>query len=102
MLYTYISGRDTMIISEKIQNTIKEINKQVQQVSNETKKNTEVLIKVKEGIQYVESAMNTSSEALKDIRRENISEREKQVVIDNIERTRNSMMMFLNKMKENV
>lgn len=101
MFYTFISGRDTMVISNQIQSTIKEVNKQVQQVSNETKENTEVLLKVKEGVQYVENAMNTSSEALRTIRQENFSEREKQATIDNIEKTQNSMLMFLKKMQDN-
>lgn len=59
-----------------------------------------MLLKVKEGVQYVESAVNTSSEALKTIRQDNFSEQEKQLAIDNIEKTQNSMLMFLDKMKE--
>lgn len=100
MLYTYISGRDTMAISNEIKSTVKEVNKQVQQVSEETKQNTDVLVKLKEGVQYIENAMNTSSAALKTIQQESFSEHEKQIAIDNIEKTRNSMLMFLNKMKE--
>lgn len=100
MLYTYLSGRDTLKVSNEIQSTIKEVNKQVEQVSGETRQNTEVLIKVKEGVQCVKNAMNSSSEALKVIQQENFSEREKQAAIDNIEKTRNSMLMFLEKMKE--
>lgn len=101
MFYTYFSGRDTIKISNEIQNTVKEVNKQVEQVSGETKQNTEMLMKVKEGIQCVESAVSTSSEALETIQQKDFSEQEKQVAIHNIERTRNSMQMFLEKMKEN-
>lgn len=89
-----------MAISNEIKSTVKEVNKQVQQVSEETKQNTDVLVKLKEGVQYIENAMNTSSAALKTIQQESFSEHEKQIAIDNIEKTRNSMLMFLNKMKE--
>lgn len=41
MLYTYYSGRDAQNIYVQIQRTIKEINGQVEKVSEDTKKNSE-------------------------------------------------------------
>ena len=99
MFYTYYSGRDTIAISNQIQNTIKEIDRQVQQVSGETKKNSEILTRITEGIQDVESAISMSSRALETIQQKTLSEQEKQSAIENIEKTKNTMIMFLNKMR---
>lgn len=101
MFYTYFSGRDTMAISNQIKETIKEVNKQVQQVSEDTKKNSEMLTKIRKGIRELEKGIDTSSEALATIRQDTFSEQEKQAAIDNMEKTKNSMLMFLNKMREN-
>ena len=101
MLYTYYSGRETQTISNQIQNTIKEIDKQIQQVSGDTKKNSEMLTRIREGIQDVEDAISTSSAALTTIQQAALSEKEKQSAIENIEKTKNSMVMFLNKMRDN-
>lgn len=101
MLYTYYSGRDTQTISNQIQNTIKEIDKQIQQVSGDTKKNSEMLARIREGIHDVEDAISTSSAALSTIQQGTISEQEKQSAIENIEKTKSSMVMFLNKMRDN-
>lgn len=100
MLYTYYSSRDINEISNQIQNTIKEVNKQVQQVSEDTRRNSELLIRVREGILDVESALKTSSLALTAIQQETFTtEKGRQSAIENIEKTQNSMIMFLNKMK---
>ena len=100
MLYTYYSGRDTITISNQIQNTIKEVDKQVQQISGETKKNSEILTKITDALHYVEGAVNTSSKALATIQQKTLSEQEKQSAIADIEQTKNTMIMFLNKMRQ--
>lgn len=100
MFYTFFSGRDTKDISDQIRNTITEINEQVRQVSEDTKKNLVIVSKIKEGMHDIESALHTSTEALDTIKQENISEKDKQSAIENIQKTKNSMMMFLNKMNE--
>jgi len=100
MLYTYYSGRDTQNIYTQIQSTIKEINGQVEKVSNDTKKNSETLTKITDGIQNIISAITSSSEALDSIQKDNLSENDKKEAVEAIEKSKNSMMMFLKKMQE--
>ena len=101
MLYTYYSGRDTGNISAQIQNTIKEVDRQVQNVSEDTRKNSETLAKIIEGTQTILNAVNSSSEAFQTIQEEHISEQERQNAMETIEKSKNSMLMFLKKMQEN-
>lgn len=101
MLYTYYSGRDTGNISAQIQNTIKEVDRQVQKVSEDTRKNSETLAKIIEGTQTILNAVNSSSEAFQTIQEEHVSEQERQNAMETIEKSKNSMLMFLKKMQEN-
>lgn len=101
MLYTYYSGRDTGNISAQIQNTIKEVDRQVQNVSEDTRKNSETLAKIIEGTQTILNAVNSSSEAFQTIQEEHVSEQERQNAMETIEKSKNSMLMFLKKMQEN-
>jgi predicted PurR-regulated permease PerM len=101
MLYTYYSGRDTGNISAQIQNTIKAVDRQVQNVSEDTRKNSETLAKIIEGTQTILNAVNSSSEAFQTIQEEHISEQERQNAMETIEKSKNSMLMFLKKMQEN-
>ncbi len=101
MLYTYYSGRDTGNISAQIQSTIKEVDRQVQRVSEDTRKNSETLAKIVEGTQTILNVVNSSSEAFQTMQEENASEQERQNAIETIEKSKNSMMMFLKKMQEN-
>lgn len=101
MLYTYYSGRDTGNISAQIQSTIKEVDRQVQRVSEDTRKNSETLAKIVEGTQTILNVVSSSSEAFQTMQEENASEQERQNAIETIEKSKNSMMMFLKKMQEN-
>lgn len=101
MLYTYYSGRDTGNISAQIQNTIKAVDRQVQKVSEDTRKNSETLAKIIEGTQTILNAVNSSSEAFQTIQEEHVSEQERQNAMETIEKSKNSMLMFLKKMQEN-
>ena len=100
MLYTYYSGRDTGNISAQIQNTIKAVDRQVQKVSEDTRKNSETLAKIIEGTQTILNAVNSSSEAFQTIQEEHVSEQERQNAMETIEKSKNSMLMFLKKMQE--
>lgn len=98
MLYTYYSGHETTDISSKIQGTLTEVNNQVAIISNETKKNAETLAKMIDGIQHLQNAIATSSNALKTLEQEKLTEEDKHSAIENIQNTNNSMLMFLNRM----
>jgi uncharacterized membrane-anchored protein YhcB (DUF1043 family) len=98
MLYTYYSGRDTTNTFNKIQETITKVDDQVERISNETKKNAEVLIKMMDGIQDVHNAIATSANALHTLDKEELTEADKNSVIENIQNTNSSMLMFLNRM----
>lgn len=100
MLYTYYSGRDAQNIYVQIQRTIKEINGQVEKVSEDTKKNSETLSRITDGVQNIISAVASSSEALDTIQKENVSENDRREAVEVIEKSKNSMMMFLKKMQE--
>lgn len=100
MFYTYYSGRDAQNIYVQTQSTIKEINGQVQKVSEDTKKNSETLARITEGVQNIISAINSSSEALSTIQKENVSENDRREAVEAIKKSKNSMMMFLKKMQE--
>lgn len=91
MLYTYYSGRDTANTSGKIQETIANMDKQVE-------KNAEYLTQMIEGIQYLQDAMTTSTNALNTLEQEELTETNKNSAIENIQKTHSSMMMFLNRM----
>lgn len=101
MLYTYYSGRDTANISVQIQSTIKEVDRQVQKVSEDTRKNSETLAKIIEGTQTILNVVHSSSEAFQTIQEDNISEQDRKNAMEAIEKSKNSMMMFLRKMQEN-
>lgn len=101
MLYTYYSGRNTEDISAQIQNTIKEIDRQVQQVSEDTRRNSETLSKMTEGMQIIVRAIDSSSEAFDIIKKDEVSKEDKQCAIETLEKSKSSMMMFLKKMQEN-
>lgn len=101
MFYTYYSGRDALQLYNQIQNTIIQINSQVSTVSEETRKNSSILERIKEGLSCVEGAINSSALALESMNKETISDKEKETVINSIEDTKKSMMMFLSKMMEN-
>lgn len=100
MLYTYYSGRDAQKIYEQIQSTIKEIDRQVEIVSQDTRKNSERLVRITEGVQNIISAISSSSEAIDTIQKENVSEKDRKEAVEEIEKTKNSMIMFLKKMNE--
>lgn len=99
MLYTYYSGRDTGNVSVQIQSTIKEIDRQVKKISDDTEKNSEVLIKMTDGIQLINQAIDLSTAAVDTFKKKEISEDDKQSVIENIKKSQSSMMMFLERMK---
>ncbi len=101
MLYTYYSGRDTGNVSAQIQSTIKEVDRQVQKVSDDTRRNSEALAKMTEGMQLISQAINLSSEAVDTFKKKEVSEEDKQSAIETIEKSKNSMMMFLKKMQDN-
>lgn len=101
MLYTYYSGRDTGNVSAQIQNTIKEVDRQVQKVSDDTRRNSESLAKMTEGMQLISQAINLSSEAVDTFKKKDVSEEDKQSAIETIEKSKNSMVMFLKKMQDN-
>ena len=98
MLYTYCSGHETTDISSKIQGTLTQVNNQVATISNETKKNAETLAKMIDGIQHIQNAIATSSNALKTLEQEKLTEEDKHSAIENIQNTNNSMLMFLDRM----
>jgi len=98
MLYTYYSGRDTEKISIQIKSTIKEVDRQVQQVSEDTRRNSETLSRMTEAMQVIIKAIDSSSEAFDTIKKEEVSEEDKRSAIEIIEKSKNSMMMFLEKM----
>lgn len=98
MLYTYYSGRETTNISSKIQGTITEVNNQVARISDETQKNAENLTKMIDGIQYLQNAMTASGDAIEVLQQENLTEADKHSAIKNIQNTKNSMLMFLDRM----
>lgn len=98
MLYTYHSGRETTNTSGKIQGMIMELGNQVAIISNETKTNAETLAKMRDGIQHVQDAISTSHNALKTLEQEKLTEEDKNSVIENIQNTNNSMLMFLDRM----
>lgn len=100
MLYTYYSGRDTTAVSNQIQETVKEVNKQMQQMSRDMQKNAETLAKVREGIFRIANGTDTYSRVLETMQQDTLSDQDKKAVIDNIETTQNSMLMFLGKMRE--
>lgn len=100
MLYTYYSGRDTQNIYVQIQSTIKEINGQVEKISDDTKKNSETLTRITDGVQNIIGAITSSSEALDIIQKENASESDRKEAIEVIEKSKNSMKMFLKKMRD--
>ncbi len=100
MLYTYYSGRDAQNIYVQIQSTIKEINGQVEKVADDTKRNSEILARITDGVQNIISAITSSSEALDTIQKENVSEDDRREAIGVIEKSKNSMIMFLKKMQE--
>ncbi|CVH75582.1 hypothetical protein BN3662_01046 [Clostridiales bacterium CHKCI006] len=100
MFYTYYSGRDAQNIYIQIQSAIKEINRQVEKVSDDTKKNSETLVRITDGVQNIISAVASSSEALDTMRKESVSENERREAVEVIEKSKNSMIMFLKKMQE--
>lgn len=100
MLYTYYAGRDTGNISIQIQDTIKEVDRQVEKVSEDTKRNSETLARITDGILLISQAINLSSEAVDTFRKKEVSEEDKQSAIETIEKSKNSMMMFLEKMQK--
>ena len=100
MLYTYYSGRDTGNISAQIRSTIKEVDRQVQQVSEDTRRNSETLGGITEGMKIIIKAIDSSAEAFDTIKKENTSEEDKQCALETIEKSKSSMMMFLKKMQE--
>lgn len=101
MLYTYYAGRDTGNVSVQIQSTIKEVDRQVQKVSEDTRRNSEALAKMTDGVLLISQAINLSSEAVDTFKKKDASEEEKKSAIETIEKSKNSMMMFLEKMQEN-
>ncbi len=101
MLYTHASGSDTKVLSSKIQNTVEEINKQVQVVFNDTQKNSEALETMLAAIHDIEVAKTSLSEASDFFQRDDISDQEKQrSVLAGIEKSQNSMMGFLSKIQK--
>lgn len=100
MIYTYYSGKNTDNVFTKIQGITTEVDKQIQQVSADTRRNAETLSNITQGIRLINDAVNSSSEALDTIQNEKISAEEKQNAKETIEKTKNSMMMFLDKMNK--
>ena len=101
MLYTYYAGRDTGNVSVQIQSTNKEVDRQVQKVSEDTRRNSEALAKMTDGVLLISQAINLSSEAVDTFKKKDASEEDKKSAIETIEKSKNSMMMFLEKMQEN-
>lgn len=101
MLYTYYSGRDTNNVFTQIQSITGKVDHQLQQISEDNKKNAETLSNITQGIKLICDAVNSSSKALDTIQKENISDEDKQNVVEIIEKTQDSMMMFLEKMSKN-
>lgn len=101
MLYTYYAGRDTGNVSVQIQSTIKEVDRQVQKVSEDTRRNSEALAKMTDGVLLISQAINLSSEAVDTFKKKDASEEDKKSAIETIEKSKNTMMMFLEKMQEN-
>lgn len=101
MLYTYYSGRDTEKIYEKIEGTIEKVNSQVGIISDETQQNAKTLTQMINGIQDLQNAMATSANALETLKQEKLTESDKHSVIENIQSTNNSMLMFLDRMSSN-
>lgn len=99
IFYTFLSANDSKEVNNKIQNTIDMIDKKVLLLSEEAKKNTQVLEMISETIVTVENAVKISANTIDVIKQENITEEEKKTVISNMENTKNSMMMFLERMK---
>lgn len=94
LLYTYYSGRDTIAISDQIKNSMKEIDTKVLQISEAAKSNSETLADMTSTIIAVSEVLNT-------LNQEHITDQEKQVAIENIQHTKSSMLMFLEKMRQN-
>lgn len=51
-----------------------------------------------DGIQHIQNAIATSSNALKTLEQEKLTEEDKHSAIENIQNTNNSMLMFLDRM----
>lgn len=87
LIYTYFSGKEIVEMYNKIQDMLK--------------RNTDLLTKIQEGNCYIKDAISASSKALEIIQQDKLSEKEREDVIKNMQKSNNSMLMFLNKMKEN-
>lgn len=99
MFYTYSSGQDTLNISNQIKNSVKEIDAKVLKISEEATANSEALANMKDTVLNVEIAILSVSQALDTLQQEQITEQDKEAVIENIKNTKSSMLMFLDKMK---
>ncbi len=99
MFYTFYSGRDTQKISEQIKTSISEIDNKVLRISEEAGANSEVLGEVKQGMAEAVSAIQTISKAIEKFQPDQVTQQEKDEILKDMESTKNSMLMFLDKMK---
>ena len=74
------------------------MNSQVEILSDETQQNAKTLTQMINGIQDLQNAMATSANALETLKQEKLTESDKHSVIENIQSTNNSMLMFLDRM----
>ncbi len=99
MLYTYYSGRDTMNVYSQIKTSISGIDTQVLRISEKAKSNSEALEQISRAMSESVVAIQTTSKVLETVQQGKITEQEKKAVIESMESTKNSMLMFLNRMK---
>lgn len=99
MLYTYYSGRDSANIYGQIKSSVKEIDTKVLQISEEAKANSEALRKINDAMSDIEKAVLATSQVLDTLQQDQLTEQEKKAAIESIQNTKNSMLMFLNRMK---
>lgn len=100
--YTFSSAREGRETNNQIQSTLTQINLKATELAELTKYNTEMLKTIQSARKDVEAAIELSSKTLDIINKQgNMTEAEKESVIQNIEKTKSSMSMFLNRMSKN-
>lgn len=99
--YTFASAREGRETNNQMQNALTQINLKATELAELTKYNTEMLKTIQSARTDVEAAIELSSKTLDIVNKQDaITEAEKEDVIQNIEKAKSSMSMFLNRMSK--
>ena len=101
MFYTYWAGRDAQSTYSKTQEAIGQIEKQVEKVAFDQKKNFECLSEIVAATNSATKAISTVQNSLNSLSKKENANEEEQEAMEKIQKARNQLEYYLNMMQKN-